>query len=501
MNVMTAKRPIRRPLLPGLSRYVSVFHRWLGIALCLMFAMWFATGSVLSFVPFPSLSRDERIAHRELLDTSLVQVGPDTALAKAGSGFIESARLISVQGHPRYVLSLRGQPALSVSAETGQALPLLSSSAARAIAMEFSGLEVGAPEGPFDYDQWIVHNAYDGYRPYYKLGVRDAPGTQLYVSARTGEVLQRTRRSERAWNYVGAVAHWINPTFLRRDYSSWRETIWILSLSGVALASAGIFLGLLRYVNLKRQRRSGLSPFHGLLRWHHSIGLFVGVLVLSWVLTGWLGLDGIVFFSNDQPSVDQLQRMRGISLTEAAGAFPVPLLARLGAARQIEFIAVAARPLLLVHDQGGTSSRVVSTDPAIGSLQTDTVISDALLASAVQRAWPPLKVLRVEHIDSGDAYSLRVRPFLPNTRRLVLGDTTETWVHMDAASGEVISLMDTSRRVHRWLVDGPHTFDFPLLNRAGPLWHVLLLTGTTAGFLFSCTGLVLALRRLRRSLS
>jgi len=280
-------------------------------------------------------------------------------------------------------------------------------------AMEFSGLEVGTPEGPFDYDQWIVHNAYDGYRPYYKLSAHDVAGTELYVSARTGEVLQRTRRVERAWNYIGAVAHWINPTFLRKNYSSWREVIWILSLSGAILASAGIFLGLLRYVNLKRQQRPGLSPFRGLLRWHHSIGLFAGVLVLSWVLTGWLGLDGIVFFSNDQPTVEQLQRMRGISLTDAAGAFPVAMLGRLGAARQIEFTTVAARPLLLVHDQAGASSRVVSSDPGIGSLRTDAVISDALLTSAVRRAWLPLNVLRVEHIDSGDAYSLRVRPFPP----------------------------------------------------------------------------------------
>jgi hypothetical protein len=72
---------------------------------------------------------------------------------------------------------------------------------------------------------------------------------------------------------------------------------------------------------------------------------------------------------------------------------------------------------------------------------------------------------------------------------------------MDAATGQVISIMDTSRRIHRWLVDGPHTFDFPLLNEAGPLWHVLLLMATTAGFLFSCTGVVLAFRRLRKSLS
>jgi hypothetical protein len=81
------------------------------------------------------------------------------------------------------------------------------------------------------------------------------------------------------------------------------------------------------------------------------------------------------------------------------------------------------------------------------------------------------------------------------------GTQREPSVHIDAASGHVISIMDTSRRVHRWLVDGPHIFDFPLLNRAGPLWHGLLLLGTAAGFLFSCTGVVPGFRRLGQSLS
>jgi hypothetical protein len=44
----------------------------------------------------------------------------------------------------------------------------------------------------------------------------DAAGTCLYVSLRSGEVIQRTVRVERAWNWVGAIVHWINPTLLRK---------------------------------------------------------------------------------------------------------------------------------------------------------------------------------------------------------------------------------------------------------------------------------------------
>ena len=39
---------------------IVLLHRWLGIAFCLLFAMWFGTGIVMHFVPFPSLTEAER---------------------------------------------------------------------------------------------------------------------------------------------------------------------------------------------------------------------------------------------------------------------------------------------------------------------------------------------------------------------------------------------------------------------------------------------------------
>jgi hypothetical protein len=60
--------------------------------------------------------------------------------------------------------------------------------------------------------------------------------------------------------------------------------------------------------------------------------------------------------------------------------------------------------------------------------------------------------------------------------------------------------MDTSRRVYRWIVAGPHNLDFPVFNKAEPLRHILILCATTVGFAFSCTGVVLGVKRLRKSL-
>ena len=52
------------------------FHRWLGIGFCLLFAMWFATGIVMHFVPFPALTESERAAGLLPIDPARVARGP-----------------------------------------------------------------------------------------------------------------------------------------------------------------------------------------------------------------------------------------------------------------------------------------------------------------------------------------------------------------------------------------------------------------------------------------
>ena len=62
-----------------------VLHRWLGVAFCLLFAMWFASGIVMHFVPFPSLAEAERIAGLPVIDLPAVRHGPAEAVAVSGT--------------------------------------------------------------------------------------------------------------------------------------------------------------------------------------------------------------------------------------------------------------------------------------------------------------------------------------------------------------------------------------------------------------------------------
>jgi len=49
-------------------------HRWWGIAFCLLFAMWFATGIVMHFVPFPPREVAPRVAVVRALEASGVVI-------------------------------------------------------------------------------------------------------------------------------------------------------------------------------------------------------------------------------------------------------------------------------------------------------------------------------------------------------------------------------------------------------------------------------------------
>ena len=44
------------------KKLVIFLHKWLGVVLALFFLMWFVSGVVLYYVPFPSLTQAERLA-------------------------------------------------------------------------------------------------------------------------------------------------------------------------------------------------------------------------------------------------------------------------------------------------------------------------------------------------------------------------------------------------------------------------------------------------------
>ncbi|NKC01747.1 MAG: hypothetical protein GKR90_25055 [Pseudomonadales bacterium] len=462
-------------------------HRWLGVLLSLFFAMWFFTGIVMIYVPFPSLSEAERLQYLEPIDTRGIDVEPSEAIFMCGGDSAGQLRIISLETRPIYACVSAENQVRAVYADWAGWVEPLSIERVRKHVSERVDAHFDLSES-IHYDQWIVHQKFDPYRPFYKLVLDDQEQTHLYVSSLTGEVLQSTSAHERFWNYLGAVAHWIYPTVLRKDWALWDKTVWWLSLFGIVGVLLGIYLGIMHLVKVRRSGKRLLSPFRGWMRWHHVLGLFSGLFVLSWIFSGWLSMDHGRLFPTPDASVEQQRLVRGLSMTELGTQISAETFRKYRGRHEITF-----------HAFGGVA---FSNAKNVEGVLDNPTLSPQEILRVIDSAWPEYDVVNAGPLPARDTYTdLREGRLPTETMRVELNDPASTWVHVDPRTGEIVSVMDRSRRLYRWLFNGLHSLDVPGLVDRRPLWDVVILILLVVGFMGSVTGVVVGSRRLIKSFS
>src|SRR4030081_1725323 len=180
---------------------LTLVHRWLGVSCCLLIAMWFASGIVMHFVPFPALTEVERVNGLAPLDPSGALRSPGEAARASAIAAVARLRLLQRVDGPVYIAA--GASALAaVRANDLSAANVDSDRLALMIAVDHArrrGLDAtrATLAELTAYDQWTVPNGLDSHRPLYRIALNDGLGTELYVSSATGEIVRDTTRSER----------------------------------------------------------------------------------------------------------------------------------------------------------------------------------------------------------------------------------------------------------------------------------------------------------------
>src|SRR5262245_51978789 len=84
-------------------RFLIFFHRWVGIALCAVFLLWFPSGIGMMYWGFPAVSAEDRLDRSPKLDPTKVVLSPEQAADKAGVQLNPGqVRLSSFDGRPVY---------------------------------------------------------------------------------------------------------------------------------------------------------------------------------------------------------------------------------------------------------------------------------------------------------------------------------------------------------------------------------------------------------------
>ncbi|KWT69459.1 Optional hypothetical component of the B12 transporter BtuN [Hyphomicrobium sulfonivorans] len=468
-------------------------HRWLGIVTCVLCVMWFLSGLVMLYVPFPSWSDEERIASLPVVATERVAVTPDAALSAAEVTTLPSTfRLEMFAGEPVYrIVTADGHA--SISAVTGARVADVNiEKAQRHLASVFPSARAELLE-TLDYDQWTPTRRFDAHRPLYKFALNDGHGSVAHVSSQTGEIVQFSTRSERFWNWLGSVPHWIYFTPVRKEQELWRQAVMWLSAPAVIGAITGIWIGILRMRVRKRYSGGRITPYRGWMKWHHVSGLIGGLFVTTWLASGWLSVTPFQLFMRTQLSEAQLAAYAGWTPGSSYGATGQSIArAAQGEATEIAFSWVGGRPYMIARNGKDTLLAAAgSGEPAR--------FDDVDLVQAARGVFPSAAVVDAQRLTDEDVYwyshhATRPLPIV----RVRFDDAASTWLFLDPATGAIAGLRDRSARTYRWLFNFVHDYDLPILLRNQPARDIVVWLLSIVGLVVSASGVVIGYRVLKR---
>ncbi len=463
-----------------LTRFLHLGHRWLGIALGLMVLLWFLSGLVMLFVARPQLDETERLAGLPALNAEHVRVSPAAAWQALGlAGEPAAIRLSAADGRPAYRI-LANKQWHAVDAENGHILVAFDSTKARQLVQTYAGEQAVKAVTTVDVDQWTVYRRFDPLRPFWQVALAD--GRHFYISTRSGEVVLDTTSSERALNWLGSVIHWVYITPLRQNTPLWRNLVLWGSFLALVLTVSGLWLGWqsLRLRNTYSEGR--FTPYRApWKRWHHLLGLSGGIVVLTWLFSGWLSLAPIGLAVGPQKPGGA-----AALLISELNLHPTPS----ADSREIEWLRLGAS-LVRIDKQAGNSQISLDGKAAYAALplkEIESAVRGMRIGGVTHSAWL--------HEPDNRYFGLRHHPRAFPVARIELDDPDTTVLYISPRNGRIEVVSNRHDFAHRWLYQGLHRFDVPVLVDFPLLRDLAVIALSLLGIALTLTGCVLGWRRM-----
>lgn len=473
-------------------KFFIKIHSITGSLLSLMFVIWFLSGIVLLFQGFPHASRKDRFTQLKTF-----QPAQFDSLQAPSPKFKGTTTLELAYGEPVYRVK-RGRKAQNVfNATTLQPITSFSKEQAQSLATDFAKSTVKNITLQKDLSQWIPWSYYKPILPFYKCTMNDKEHSVLYISKKTGAIIQRTTLKTRLFAWIGAIPHWIYLVQLRRYVDAWSWLIILLASIGVVVSISGIVVG------IYRKKKKGITPYKKFwLKWHHWFGYFFGVFVFTFILSGlfsmisvpnWMvgvnGKESVKIKWNQRAKIDTEHNITPSEIVQA--------LEKKEGIRKIEWQTVFNTPTYFIYYNDYQRAEIYH-------LKNNKVVKAprftiAEIQEKANKLYPQLapKVIVQEKYDS--YYSASAMYYLPEPAyKIELNDANKTWLYINPNTGKRIRKLDKNSRFRRWIYRGLHTFNFPYLKKHNMLRIVILIIISIFGLIISISGLVLSKRFFKR---
>jgi uncharacterized iron-regulated membrane protein len=504
-----------------MKRLLFEVHRWVGIVLALFMLLWFFSGLVIIYAEPATPTRAQQLAHAESLriepgwlsageawERSAAQREASATKNKPAAAQIVEARLLLQAGQPVWLIEDDKGQRYALSAVDGS-LHKTTSGQALLIADNWGSKESVSAAASVRFVETLEKPALlrsqEALRPFHRITIDDGEGSELLISARTGEVVSATTQFQRGLYWAGNWVHLFRPLELTSWKDSRVDVLTWTAFAAVVATLTGLIVGWIRwrpgFFSRKTYSEGRVHPYRQFwLKWHFWGGLIGGVLALTWGLSGFLNNNPWKLFSPTNPGKEELVRYVGgtdASVARAWRAEPHLLASNDSGIVELSWRRLGDETAQLAYTRDGR--RLSQTAGSTSGL------SEAAVLAAAQRLARDVPVLAQTLLQEYDSYYyLRYhrdaadRP-LP-VLRVELGDAAGTQLYIDPQDGRLLSKQDRSRRVFRWAYSALHHWDFGWLYQR-PLWDAWMLSWVLLGLVLSVSAVVIGWKRLVHTFS
>jgi hypothetical protein len=503
-----------------MRRWLYQLHRWLGIILAPLVLLWFISGLVMLYASPSAVTEAQRLAHAAPLHIRSGWLTLREAWTRnsarhqhTASAYeietIANARLVQQAAKPWWLITNSHGKHFRISARSGK-LQTVSPQTALAIAHTWAGQDsdrvafVATVAG----DNGTRMYTYNPYRPFHRIALHDHAGTELLISARTGEVIRATTRVDRVLTLTGSWLHFLRPLdslglkHLRKPTLAWGDFTACLAVL------FGLVIGWLRWrpgwFGTRRYSKGRVHPYRWCWsRWHFWLGLIGGIMALGWTFSGFLAATPWQWFSPKRLTAMEKVRYLGAAPPDAMLDWhPSPIPASYQPV-ELSWRHLGSAAALLAYDHNGRRYLVsrIAANNTLPDIHNTGFASETLLLAS-QRLLHYLPLRSYTYLRDYDSYyypnhrhDIATRP-LP-VLRVELLDARHTLLYIDPFDGRVVARLDRSRQVYRWLFSALHSWDFGWLYFR-PWWDIWMVPWLLLGIALSVTSLVIGWKRLRR---
>lgn len=472
-------------------------HRFTGTIISFCFFMWFVTGLVLIYHPYPRLSDSADNARKEILPDSLPNMEKLTASVR------DSVNSISVR-------QFLGQTLIRVSAGDSTFTQCADTSQ-RKHKVTFADIETIArrwvDEKPANVDtlhkraQWILYERYERAMPIYKFTYNDADGHELFISGKTGSVQQFTDRNQRFWAWIGAIPHKLYFPIIRENVDVWKAFITTGGILCLLASLSGFCIGI--YIQTKNRKRthSWHNPFKRFVyRWHHLLGLIFGIFLIGWGISGSLAMQKmpkwIVPYKGEYSMyAPDIWEDDSLDLSTFKLDY-VTLKRAYPALKEVKWTTIGEKPVYDIV----TDSTELFIDASTEVVKQLEVIPQSV-TNRIKKVYGKDVNFTIEKMYDYDEYYLSYDGDLElPVYKVNIDDEDGSRLYI-GVHNDYVRYFNHNKMARKWMFSALHYLNYKWLVERPVLWHTSIWILCLGGALVSLTGMWLGIKYIKRSIS